>query len=673
MYRKKSSLVFVLLFSFFLCTVHPARSDETGQVHELDEIVVKSQGVIDKKNDITMDSVGLAASVDVITAEDLKHMSIFDVTDIFRKVPGVSVFNYDQGNIGFGIQLRGFRSAGAKDTAVFVDGVPMNLVQGKINGWVDIDWLIPEMIEKIEIIKGPFSALYGDFALAGAINIITKKRDKSSLAVSGGTYGTYSGVATISDMDWKIEPFVVLEGYNRDGYRDNGDYQRYQGFGKFTKSLGNGLFSGRLQYVKRDWGVADYLPIDDVKSGLLDPTDTLDPTNEADDEVFNVVFNYEPQDGERGLRATLFFESFENNQSFYFPPTPQMRFFDDRARMGYRVLYNFIPTDNFSLAVGNEARYDDVKYAFKFAENFSTIIAEIEKFNTEQWSSGVFAQAQYKPFEFLKLMGGVRYDYLDMDIDNVLDPDNSGESDMNVFSPKIGMVVTPYENLNFFANYGKGFRSPYVAEISPVGGVANFDLGVAEIDSWDLGFNVLLGKTVYIGVDYYYTYLEREVTTNPETMMKENLGESERTGVDAECRIYLPHNLELFATYGYVRGRLENPSEPGAVYIRGLPEDALTLGFNWTRYLNEKQNIGFDAYYVRYGERPLDTKNEEQADPFHRYYAKLNYGFDKWDISVEGQYTPDEYDSEWTYISGGTQYYLPSPEWQAMAKIKYTF
>jgi outer membrane receptor for ferrienterochelin and colicin len=235
MYEKKSSLVFVLFFSLFLWTVHPAQAEEKDQVHKLDEIVVKSQGMIDKKKEITMDSVGLAASVDVITSEDLERLSVFDVTDIFRKVPGVSVFNYDQGNIGFGIQLRGFRSAGAKDTAVFVDGVPMNLVQGKINGWVDIDWLIPEMIERIEIIKGPFSALYGDFALAGAINIITKKRDNSSIAVSGGTYSTYSGVATISGMDWEIEPFVVLEAYNRDGYRDNGDYQRGQAFAGIRK------------------------------------------------------------------------------------------------------------------------------------------------------------------------------------------------------------------------------------------------------------------------------------------------------------------------------------------------------------------------------------------------------------------------------------------------------
>jgi len=569
--------------------------------------------------------------------------------------------------------MRGFRSAGAKDTAVYVDGVPMNLVQGKINGWVDIDWLLPEMIERIEIIKGPFSALYGDFALAGTINIITKKRDKSSVAASGGTYGTYSGVATLGGMDWSIDPFVVAEGYNRDGYRDNGDYQRGQIFGKFTKDLWDGFLSGRVQYVSREWGVADYLPVSQVKSGQLDATDTLDPTNKGDSDSLNLVFNYDPKDGEKGLHATLFAESYENNQAFYFPPTPQMRFFDERSRFGYKALYNFVPTKNFSLAIGNETRYDDVEYAYKFAKNYSTIIAEIEKYNTEQWSSGIFAQSQYSPFEFLKLLGGIRYDYLSMDIDNVLYTQNSGDANMDVVSPKIGMVVTPVNDLNFFANYGKGFRSPAVWEVSPVGRNANFDLGVSEIDSYDAGFNVLIKKTVYFGASYYNTFLEREVATNPETKRNENLGESERTGIDTELRFFLPFNLELFATYGYVKGRLENPSVPGAVYIRALPEDVLTVGFNWTHQLATNQKLGLDAYYLRYGERPLDTKNLSQAEPFDRYFAKINYGFDKWTFSLEGQYTPDEYDSEWSYLAGGELTYLPSPEWQALAKIKYTF
>lgn len=99
----------------------------------------------------------------------------------------------------------------------------------------------------------------------------------------------------------------------------------------------------------------------------------------------------------------------------------------------------------------------------------------------------------------------------------------------------------------------------------------------------------------------------------------------------------------------------------------------ITAGFNWSRTLTENQKIGINAYYVRYGKRPLDTKNAEQADPFDRYFAKINYGFDKWTLSLEGQYTPDEYDSEWTTYSSGVKIYLPSPEWQAMAKIRYTF
>ena len=671
--RKNQASVILWFFVFVFYIALPAYSDEGETPHKIPEIVVNAESIIDKQNDITLDPVGLAASVNVITSDDLKNMSVFDVTDIFRKVPGVSVFNYDQGDIGFGFQMRGFRSAGAKDTAVFVDGVPMNLVQGKINGWVDLDWLLPEMIERIEIVKGPFSALYGDFSLTGAINIITKKSDDTSISVSGGTYGTYGSVATISGTDTKFQPFLVLEGYNRDGYRDNSDYQRGQLFGKFTTPLWGGSLSTRIQYVTREWGVADYLPVNDVKSGLLEDTDTLDSSNEGDCEMMNLVVNYGPESGEQGLHATVFAESFENNQSFYFPPTPQMRFYDDRTRMGMKLLYNLVPYENFSLAVGNDTRYDDVDYDFKFSKSFSEIISEIESYGTQQFSTGFFAQAQYTPTDFLKLMGGLRYDYFDIDVDNHFDTANSGDCETDIFSPKIGMVVTPFNDINLFANYGTGFRSPAAWEVSPIGDPANFDLGVSELKSWDAGFNMLVMKKLFLGFDYYDTSLEREVAVNSATNTFENLGESTRRGVDIEARLYLPYDLELYGSYGYVHGRLDNPSSPGAVYIKSLPEDMMTLGFDWSHIINEKEKIGVNVYYVRYGERPMDTKNKEQSDPFDRYYAKVNYGIANWTISIEGQYTPDEYDSEWIYYSGGNLMYLPAPEFQGMAKLTYTF
>ena len=99
---------------------------------------------------------------------------------MFRKVAGLNISQYTGGNFGDGIAMRGFTGgAHGANTAFFVDGMPMNLMD-YTHGMEDIAWLVPEMVERIEVIKGPFSALYGDFGLGGVINIITKKSDSGS-------------------------------------------------------------------------------------------------------------------------------------------------------------------------------------------------------------------------------------------------------------------------------------------------------------------------------------------------------------------------------------------------------------------------------------------------------------------------------------------------------------
>jgi outer membrane receptor protein involved in Fe transport len=244
---------------------------------------------------------------------------------------------------------------------------------------------------------------------------------------------------------------------------------------------------------------------------------------------------------------------------------------------------------------------------------------------------------------------------------------------MDSFSPKLGLVLTPFENVNIFANKGTGFRAPAVWELSPVGSLTNFDLDVAEIDSWDVGFNAFLFGRLYVGFDYYHTELQREISYNPDTRSYENLGDSERSGYDLEARLHLPYNFKLYGSYGYVRARLENPSTPGAVYLRRLPEDIITVGVEWAKTFDPKRKLGINAYYIRHGERAFDTKGTVWGDPVDRYYAKVSYFCHPWVISLEGQHNPHDDVSEWMLYSNGRISYDPHPEWQALAKLEFHF
>src|SRR5687768_8582216 len=146
----------------------------------LDAVVVKGDAAVDDRVRITTDNLALPAGVTRLTADQLDGVNVSrDISNIFRRVPGVVANNIDQGDTGNGFRMRGFATQGTHgaDTAVYVDGVPQNMPSsqaGAGHGPAFLEWLTPDMIGRIDVIKGPVSALYGDQNRAGAVGITTQ-------------------------------------------------------------------------------------------------------------------------------------------------------------------------------------------------------------------------------------------------------------------------------------------------------------------------------------------------------------------------------------------------------------------------------------------------------------------------------------------------------------------
>ena len=188
------------------------------------------------RTDVTSNPAALPAATTIVGPEYIERTPITTYGDALRTLPEVNVNNFGQGGIGYGISIRGFTDAEhGRDVAYFIDGVPLNEVSSiHTPNYADLNPLIPETIERLEIIRGPFSVEYGDSNLGGAVNIITKRSEPyASLNASGGSFGTGRGLATYSRTSaiggW-LEPYLAVEGYNTDGYRDNQDFRRFNFF-----------------------------------------------------------------------------------------------------------------------------------------------------------------------------------------------------------------------------------------------------------------------------------------------------------------------------------------------------------------------------------------------------------------------------------------------------------
>ena len=645
------------------------------------EVVVESERLVEKQDQITIKPEGLPADVNIVTKEDLKMTPYTgDAIQMLRTVPGIDVQVFPRGDMGVQLGMRGF--IGNNVTAVFVDGMPLNTLNW-YHGLLNVGWLIPEMIERIEVIKGPFSPLYGNFARAGVINFVTKKSDPSpSIGGFGGTYDTFRGVGVISDPSWGkslagVTPFLVWEGYSRGGYRHNEGFQRGQFFNKFTFPVWGGNLSVRGHYASRTWGDASYLSIAQMKAGIVNRRDARNLSDRGDSEMADFVVNYDPKGGEAGFHASLYYCYMWNATGRTFNVSPQARIDSSGSYYGWKLMYDYRPFKQLSFVFGNDLRNDVGRKNAWRTVNYYTITAPTQSWDFSQFNTGFFVQAQYKPFPFIKLIGGGRYDIFNTGVENNLNDRNSGSGSTDFWSPKIGLVITPYKDINIFANRGTGFASPDYSQVSPVSATqkANFDLGVSQLETWDVGFNALLLKRLYISFDYYNTVNNKEQQFNNNTQTYDNLGASKRTGYEVEAKIFLTKELTVYGSWAHVRGRLKSPATPGAFYITQLPADQSILGVEFQKpWSKGEQQINFNFYWLRVGRKPMNTIGTLIGSQLDRYFFKLAYRYKKWTFSMDTVLTPRKYAGEYYYNPTGNEIQIiPLPTWDLLAGVRYQF
>jgi iron complex outermembrane recepter protein len=141
-------------------------SSEPSKVLMLEDITVRERAET---------ATAPAPSSTIIDREEIEGEYYEKPLYILQKVPGVVIHDYGQGAVASQFSMRGLRLGHNTGVAIFVDGVPINESTSHGDGYGDFNTLIPEDIDYIEVIKGPSSALYGQFARAGVVNIITKR------------------------------------------------------------------------------------------------------------------------------------------------------------------------------------------------------------------------------------------------------------------------------------------------------------------------------------------------------------------------------------------------------------------------------------------------------------------------------------------------------------------
>jgi len=411
--------------------VSPAASDSVAQPDslwalDLDPVVVTATRTLQSLENVTV-------PVSVMTQADIQARGSLRLSDLLQEE---TTFQFDYSH-GTGVQIQGLDP---EYTLVLIDGEPM---VGRTAGTLDLDRVSVSNIERVEVVRGPSSSLYGSEALAGVINIITgEPQQPRSLSLSGrlGRYATADVSANGGFVEGPLSGSVSANLYRTDGYDLNSD-----AIGQTAPERDDVTATADLSY---DVGAATTFDVDGRMNLRQTTYQTADRqqqvlSGERDQTDWNVTtaLRHQFTPGVRG--EALFYGSW-----FNFDRTETLQASGEVA--------DELSTDQFYGKAETEWNaalpYNNLVTAGGGLINESISGINLLREGTERRRSGfAFLQNEWAPAEWLQLTASARFD--------------AHEDYESALSPKGGVLVRPIEGLRLRASVGTGFKAPTFREL----------------------------------------------------------------------------------------------------------------------------------------------------------------------------------------------------------------
>lgn len=650
------------------------------------------------RKEITIDSTGLPSALTVVTPEDIATLNVGrDISNIFRRVPGVVANNIDQGDTGNGFRMRGFATQGTHgaDTAIYVDGVPQNMPSsqaGAGHGPAFLEWLTPDMIGGFTVIKGPVSALFGDQNRAGAVDMRTAHGGDvpSSVGLAFDTYGgkratvVLSNVFSTSPEAPQIQSLLIADVFRTHSYRRDAHTDRDNFFWKLSTRVGDGLYSLRINHYRSDSRAAGYLLLGDLEAGRISPRSTqYNLPGFGNGERTGLVFHRAPSVGEEGWYATVYGETFERERGIATSAVQHTVGSDDRNFYGGRFAYNLVFGYRASLTAGTEVRRDRGEAQRQIWRNWAPTPNYINAQTLDLLTYGIFVQGQFRPVDNLKLLGGVRRDWFDYDIDNRKLPAASTNYHAGVTTPKLGVVWTVLPRLDLFANMAQGFRSPAAEQISssgatgPLGAPGGTVYGVApsKVKSHDVGFTATPLRNWSVSGVAYHILNEDEIVAQADGSFR-SAGETTRKGYEIETRWQATPAFSLYASYGRILEARANNPLPNTGPRLSVPRHLFKGGVEYRQPLaGARLTLNADAYLSAGNPYYVGTPQivQQTMPTYTRYDLKATLDWKRYQWTAYAVFQPHRFASDIAYGSSAGLLVSPQPETIFGVAMRYFF
>ena len=568
--------------------------------------------------DRASDMIGVAdsASEGVTGRKELEQRPILRPGELLETVPGVIITQHSGSGKANQYFLRGFNLDHGTDFRITVDDIPVNMPShGHGQGYSDLNFLIPELVDTVRYKKGPYYANEGDFSAAGAAEFTyVNSLPKRLLVLTPGDYG-YARLLAAASVKWAGGDLLgaVESGRNNGPWVHPDDYRKLNGVLRWNRGdSGNGLTLTAMGYDGK-WSSTDQIPERAVREGLIGRFDTIDPTSGGRTYRYSLAADWRRGRESSLIRASAYalhygLNLFSNFTYFLDDPVngDQFEQLDDRTVTGFQLERQRGTSwgrREVETEVGLQVRNDSIRNAL-FHNKDRARLATTRQDQIEELTGGPYIQARVRWTPWLRTVTGLRADGYHADVKSNL-AENSGTRDAAILSPKLAVTLGPWGETELYLDYGWGFHSNdargATLRIDPTTGApAEQVTPLVRAKSADVGIRTSAIRNFQTALTAFRLDLDSELVFSGDGGTTEASRPSRREGIELQNFWHPLPWLAVDIDYAWSRARFTD-SDPAGNHIPGAIENALSSGVSV-----DDRGPWFGSLRLRYfGPRPL--------------------------------------------------------------------
>jgi outer membrane receptor protein involved in Fe transport len=580
-----------------------------------------------------------------ISQIDINIRPIQNSQEVLRIVPGLFIGQHAGGGKAEQIFLRGFDIDHGTDINISADGMPVNMVShAHGQGYADLHFIIPELIDRVDFKKGPYTVDKGDFATAGWVDFRTKDvLDRSFVKAEVGQFDTYRALGAFDLLSTarkeKGESAYVAGEYNfSNSYFDSPQgFNRINGLAKYNVRIQERSYlTASLSHFWSKWNHSGQIPDRAVEAGLASHYGAIDDTEGGLTSRTNANVQLTTQMPEGGqLKNQVFYTHYQfalySNFTFFLnDPTngDQIRQKENRNLFGYNGSYtktSYWGNTPTEFNVGINYRHDLTDNTeLSRTVNRTIVTNPLQLGDINEASIGAYLSETFVLSNRLSLNAGVRYDYFQNKYRDRL-TGTYGSVGSGIISPKVNLYYSPAKNLQLYLNTGKGFHSNDARVVVPQAGK---DI-LPPAYGTDLGINWKPFSKLYLNAAAWYLWMKQEFVYVGDEGVVEPSGRTVRQGLDLSVRYQVGRYLFFDADLNMTNPRSVD-DEAGMNYIPLAPRSNSSGGLTFRK----PTGLNGSLRYRYMGDRPANEDNSIVAKGYFIADAQLNYTQKKYNVGL---------------------------------------